>query len=369
MSVLPEHTEDSVKHMMSTQEYVTDVESCEFTYKWTIKKFSQYTSGTIESSKFSSRFSDFNDVWTLTINPNKVGQRDRRDYDGYYEYYDSNGDILKPEKYVSVQLKLKLFNATLPLFATCKISIHPDFSKNIECGFDVFSTESEWMDYITRADLLKSSDIYLQDGDLKISCTMTISREQKKNSDVISTFKSTPQLSADLKKLLLNEQSADVTIKVGKKSFRVIKGILAVRSPIFAAMFNHEQFKENKKSEVVIEDIQEHVFEEFLHYIYTDETKNVNKIPMELLEVAKKYQVERLENICEEVIHGTINSDNVLSILVFSNKYNVEELNEKCLEFIKKNLQDVLSKETFQVYKKNHPEVFVSVLETVAGIK
>ncbi|XP_044006010.1 speckle-type POZ protein B-like [Aphidius gifuensis] len=276
MSVLAGPTEDSAKHILPEQEYVTDMETCEFTYKWTIKKFN-------------------------------------------YDY-------------------------------------------------DHFPRENEWMSYIARTTLLQSSDKYLQNDELKVSCTMTISKEQKKNPGVISIFNLTPQLSEDLKKLLSNEQSADVTIKVGEKSFRVIKGILAARSPVFAAMFDHEQYKENKNSEVVIEDIEEDVFTEFLHYIYTDDTKNVNKMPMELLEVAEKYQVDRLKNICERIICGTINADNVTSVLIFSDKFNVGQLNKKCLEFIKTNLRAVLSKDSFQAYKKTHPEVFINVLASVAGI-
>ncbi|XP_044019427.1 protein roadkill-like [Aphidius gifuensis] len=149
----------------------------------------------------------------------------------------------------------------------------------------------------------------------------------------------TQKLSADLKELLLNEQLSDVTIQVGKKSFPVIRGILAVRSPVFAAMFK------------------------FLHFIYTGESPNVAKMPMDLLAVAEKYQVDCLKNVCEKVIGKRINFDNVASILVCSDSYNLEILNDKCLEFMKNNLQSVLSSETFKVEKKKHSEFFLSVLE------
>ncbi|XP_044010141.1 speckle-type POZ protein-like B [Aphidius gifuensis] len=345
-------TQSSIKHIMAKQEYVTDnMETCEFTYEWTIKNFIQYISGTIESSNFSSHFSDFNDVWILKIDPNKdLGTS------GYQM------------KYMSVQLKLQSFNSTSRLFTKCKILIDPDIVKDEEYEFDKFPKESSWINCISRTDLSKYSGKYLQNDELKISCTMTISRERKNNSPVMSTFIPKPELNIDLKKLLITEQSADVTVNVGQKSFRVIKGILAARSPVFDAMFDHKQFKENKESEVIIEDIEEDVFEEFLHYIYTEETENVNKIPMELLAVAEKYQVDRLKKICEEIICGTINSDNVSSMLIFSDKYNVEKLKKKCLEFIKTNLQAVLSKEAYRDLKKKHPGVFLSVLEAIADV-
>ncbi|XP_044010256.1 speckle-type POZ protein-like B [Aphidius gifuensis] len=169
-----------------------------------------------------------------------------------------------------------------------------------------------------------------------------MSKKLTKNSVVISTsnatLNATQQLSEDWKNLLLSEQSADVTIRVGQKPFRAIKGILGARSPVFAAMFDHEKLKES-------------------------ETPNIDKMPRELLAVAEKYQVESLKNICEEVICKTIVLDNVASILVFSDRYNLEKLNQKCLEFMKRNLRAVMSNKTFQVQKKKYPEIFVGVLE------
>ncbi|XP_044010257.1 speckle-type POZ protein-like A [Aphidius gifuensis] len=194
-----------------------------------------------------------------------------------------------------------------------------------------------------------------------------MSKKLTDNSAAVSTLNATlnatPQLSLDWKKLLLSEKSADVTIHVGQKTFRVIKGILGARSPVFSAMFDHEQLKENEKNEVIIEDIDEGVFEEFLHYIYTGESPNIDKMPKELLAVADKYQVDCLKNICEEVICKTIIFDNVASIFVFSDRHNLEKLNKKCLEFMKKNLLTVMSNEEFQVQKKKYPELFVGVLE------
>ncbi|XP_044010264.1 speckle-type POZ protein-like B [Aphidius gifuensis] len=156
---------------------------------------------------------------------------------------------------------------------------------------------------------------------------------------------------------------SDVIIQVGQKSFRAIKGILAVRSPVFSAMFNHKEFKENEKKKIVIEDIKEDVFEEFLHYIYTDESPNISKMPMELLAVAGKYQVNCLKNTCEKIICKTINFDNVANVFVCSDRYNLKKLNRKCFEFMKRNLRDVMVNKTFQVYKKKYPEIFVGVLE------
>ncbi|XP_044019426.1 speckle-type POZ protein-like A [Aphidius gifuensis] len=142
---------------------------------------------------------------------------------------------------------------------------------------------------------LLKAECEISNKDDDILCTCGTHRFNQSPQIVI--FNATQQLSADLKKLLSNEQLSDVTIQVGQKSFPAIKGILAVRSPVFFAMFSHEQLKENQKNEVVIEDIDEDVFEEFLYFIYTGKSLNIEKMPMELLAVAEKYQVDYLKNI------------------------------------------------------------------------
>ncbi|XP_044005617.1 speckle-type POZ protein B-like [Aphidius gifuensis] len=339
MSVLAGPNQDSIKLIMSNR-----METCEFTYEWTIENFRQRTEKVIIiSPSISSHYSNFNDKWILKI------------YPSYTDWEISS--------YVFVDLQLQSFNNTSQLQTKCKISINNRNEITKEYNFSKFPQQITWNNYILCSDLLNQMNGYLQNDELKICCTIIMSKKLTNKSDVISTFNRTQQLSIDLKKLLLNKKSADVTIQVGQKSFRAIKGILAVRSPVFAAMFDHEQFKENEKDEVVIEDVEEDVFEEFLHFIYTDESPKTNKMPMELVAVAEKYQVNCLKNICEEVIYETINFDNIASILVCSDKYNLKKLNDKCLKFMKKNLRAVLLNETFQVDQKKHPEVFLSVLQ------
>ncbi|XP_044010299.1 speckle-type POZ protein-like [Aphidius gifuensis] len=339
----------------SNRDYVTDMENCEFTYEWTIRNFREFWYDAIESPIFSSHYADFNDKWILKFYP--------------YEMDDDDQD----PSFFSVELQLKSFNYT-SLKTKCKISIDNKNEITMEHNFCKFGEKITWNKYISETDLIvKKEDRYNRvkhtpkqyndNNDLKIRCTITMPRKLTNSSGGISSFDAKQQLIKDWKKLLLNEKSADVTIQVGQKSFRAIKGILAVRSPVFAAMFDHEQFKENENNDVVIEDIEEDVFEEFLHYIYTGESLKVGKMPMELLAVAEKYQVNCLKNICEVIICETINVDNVASIVVCSDRYNLKKLHEKCLEFMKKNLQAVISNKTFQVYKKKYPEIFVGVLE------
>ncbi|XP_044019422.1 speckle-type POZ protein-like B [Aphidius gifuensis] len=309
-------THGSMNLVMSKQNYVTGMETCEFTYEWKIKNFSEWNHKIIESPSFSSHFSDFKDNWTLKI-------------------YRGTCNILGDDRlYKAVDLQIQSFNNTSHLQTECKMSINNKNEQTRKYDFKKFLQRITWDRYILTSNLLEPNNGYLQNDELKICCTITMSKKRMNNSDVISTFDATQQLSADLKKILLTKQLSDVTIQVGQKSFPAIKGILGARK--------------NQKNEVVIEDIDEDVFEEFLLFIYTDKSPNIEKMPMELLAAAEKYQVDCLKNACEKVICGTINLNNVASLLVISDKYNLEILNENCLEFMKKNLRAVWSNETFK---------------------
>ncbi|XP_044012401.1 speckle-type POZ protein-like [Aphidius gifuensis] len=341
MSVPAGSTQDSLK-LVSKQDYVTSMETCEFTYEWTIKNFNPLSREKTISPSFSSHHSDFNDKWILEIKP--------------------NGKSLFDNTLVLVDLQLQSFNNTSQLQTKCKISINNENGLIKEYNFSKFPEKITWD--IPRSTFLSALHISFGGQNThKIFCTIIMSKKQIDKFNEILTVNTTPKLSEDWKKLLLSEKSADVTFQVGQKSFRAIKGILAIRSPVFAAMFDHEEFKENKKNEVVIDDIDEDVFEEFLHYIYTDESPNVDKMTMELLAVADKYQVDSLKNICEGIICRKIDFENVASKFVFSDKYNLKKLNKKSLEFMKPNLRAVLLNKTFQAHQKKYPQVFVSVLQ------
>ncbi|XP_044010260.1 speckle-type POZ protein-like [Aphidius gifuensis] len=308
-------THDSIEILMSKQNYLTGKETCKFKYKWTIENFSQLAiTEAITSPSFSSHHSDFGDEWILEINQNEATASDD-DSESDDDSSDSESDDTESDDpdsddaesvngYVSMELQLQSFHALKNplqlLQAKCKLSIEGRQTITKEHCFNNIHEKISYDKYISRSKLLDLSNRYLKNDKLKICCTITMSKKITKNSAVVSTLNSTSQWSEDWKKLLLNKLSADVTIQVGQKSFHAIKGILAV---------------------------------------------------------------DHLKNICEDVIGKMINFDNVASILVCSDTYNLKKLNQACSKFMKKNLQVILLNENFKVYKEKHPKVFVSFFE------
>ncbi|XP_044010250.1 uncharacterized protein LOC122853907 [Aphidius gifuensis] len=233
-------TQDPVKLLKSNRDYVTGMETCEFTYEWTINGV-EYDPKEIKSPKFSSHYSDFNDEWVLKIDPN-------------------NSKLIRRMTCVPMQLQPTSFSG-----------FNDTSQLQTKYGVKFFVNEKEWDrtqtkdDYTAiftdklskkvylRIDFFGSltlkgllNDKLLQKLQFKICCIIKMSKKLTNNSDVTSKFTATQQLSADLEKLLLNDKSTDFTIKVGQKSFRAIKGILEARSPVFAAIVNNVNEMNNK---------------------------------------------------------------------------------------------------------------------------
>ena len=95
------------------------------------------------------------------------------------------------------------------------------------------------------------------------------------------------QASKDFETLFEDDKFSDVTFVVGAKEFKGHKNILAARSPVFAAMFEHD-FIEKQESKVLITDVSEDAFEQLLRYIYTFKCPDLEQFASDLFSAADK---------------------------------------------------------------------------------
>ena len=109
----------------------------------------------------------------------------------------------------------------------------------------------------------------------------------KEQKVIVNQESSFLQASKDYEAFLENGKFTDVILVVGTKDFKAHKYILAARSPVFAAMFEHDCI-EKKESKVDIIDVSEGAFEQFLRYIYTATTPDLDQYASELLSAADK---------------------------------------------------------------------------------
>ena len=133
---------------------------------------------------------------------------------------------------------------------------------------------------------------------------------------------------------------SDVSFNIGGRQFPAHKSILAAKSEVFEAMFQHPT-KENFTNPIEIEDIEPDVFHELLRFIYTGRlsTTAMESMAVGLLIAADKYFLEELKVKCENYLVRQMTPGNCREIL--SNEHLPDsaksELKELATHFLSLN--------------------------------
>lgn len=95
--------------------------------------------------------------------------------------------------------------------------------------------------------------------------------------------------------LLESGTLSDFTVVVGdgdkeqqQQQIPVHRERLAACSPVFAAMFRHEDTREAQGKKVMIPDVPAEVFKDFLQFVYTGVKPKCGRLTTELLTLADK---------------------------------------------------------------------------------
>ena len=189
---------------------------------------------------------------------------------------------------------------------------------------------------------------------LTIHCDITILDEQiGMNNHQIPNC----QLPDDIVAMLETRKFCDVKLMVNCKEFHAHKFMLAARSSVFAAMFEREMAEKNN-STIEIINIDNEVFEEVLRYIYTGKILSLTiEMAIELLVVAKKYDLNGLIIICEVFIDKNITMDNVADVLIVADKHCSRLLKVQAVKFINMHTIGVMNTNGFKSMCKSHPHL------------
>jgi hypothetical protein len=137
---------------------------------------------------------------------------------------------------------------------------------------------------------------------------------------------------AHLKDLFLSGKHADATIRASGKEFKVHKIVLS-RSEVFERMLSGEA-KEAQSGVITIKDIKHEVLEDFLLFLYCDETPNIKEYAVELMLAADKYMVKDLVKRCAQYLMININTENYDDIIITADKLHEEALRENAIDFV-----------------------------------
>ena len=145
--------------------------------------------------------------------------------------------------------------------------------------------------------------------------------------------------------------------------------ILATRSSVFAAMFQHDM-KESTTGKVYIQDVQLNIFTELLHYIYSGRTKTeINEDTAQPLYIAAdKYYIEDLKKECVHFLVSSIKVENIIRLLVWAHLHLVDELKTKAFKFIAKHGKAVCQLDDWANLMKQYPELCLLATRYIMGI-
>ena len=95
---------------------------------------------------------------------------------------------------------------------------------------------------------------------------------------------------------MIDEATADFTLKTNTKSFRIHKLIFGVRSCVFQAMVQ-TNMAEAQVGEAIIEDLDDKTLEEMIHFIHTGRLSGRQFGKVSLLYAAMKYKLDSLQGL------------------------------------------------------------------------
>lgn len=143
-----------------------------------------------------------------------------------------------------------------------------------------------------------------------------------------------------------SEQLCDVSIKVGKNIFKAHKLILSACCPYFRAMFTQEM-AESRQNEVTIQDVDEHAMELLIDFAYTAVIKIDESNVQTILPAACILQLQEIQDACCEFLKKQLDPSNCLGIKFFADTHACHDLLHVSELYALHNFQDVIESEEF----------------------
>jgi hypothetical protein len=225
----------------------------------------------------------------------------------------------------------------------------------IDTQFIVYKRGKGWAfnQYITRD---KLAEDLLSNRDLKLRFVI----------EIIDFFQNIEnRVINDLQKLVNNKELSHFLFIVHNKELFAHKNILSVRSKVFEAMFDNHMIESHSNQN--IDDIESHVFEQLLTFIYTANAPKAQSMAHKLIAAAQKYEILDLKDICEDFIFKDLTNENAIQSLLIADKYNANKILNKIIEFIANNFQSILNISVIEWEKfiVENPKLVTKIFKTI----
>lgn len=124
----------------------------------------------------------------------------------------------------------------------------------------------------------------------------------------------------------------DVALITSKRIFRCHKCLLATVSDVFRRMF--EDATNTLPAIDLSMQFDAKTVEDFVNFIYTEETPNISETALKLLEFAEHFQIKSLRSRCEKFLLENLSTENAHALYYKARSCNATLLKEKALELL-----------------------------------
>ncbi|KAK6156025.1 hypothetical protein DH2020_010273 [Rehmannia glutinosa] len=158
----------------------------------------------------------------------------------------------------------------------------------------------------------------------------------------------------------------DIQVQPGNNepSIPAHRALLASRSSIFRNILDSDECKAPPINQTItLPELNHEELESLLEFLYSGNLpkEKVEKHVYSLSIAADKYEIPFLQKFCEHQMLGTLNSSNALDILEISDTCSNQSLKETALNYIVRNMEDVVFSARFDVFALKNPHLTVQI--------
>lgn len=137
----------------------------------------------------------------------------------------------------------------------------------------------------------------------------------------------------------------------------------AARSDIFKNMLDSDGCKAPPNDTITLPELNYEEVECLLEFLYSGSLpkEKAEKHVYSLSIAADKYNIPFLQKFCEQQMLGSLNSSNVLDMLEISDVCSNQSLKETALNFIVRNMEELVFSSRFDAFALKNPHLTVQI--------
>ncbi|XP_049772536.1 CARD- and ANK-domain containing inflammasome adapter protein-like [Schistocerca cancellata] len=182
---------------------------------------------------------------------------------------------------------------------------------------------------------------------------------------MLATKKVQETAAVDLGALLDESDGAIVILVAGQTRLVAHRAVLAARSPVFAAMFQHDTL-EASTGEVSITDMEGPVLRQLLSYTYTLQAPRLSGLTPQTLAAADKYGLSALKAACEQQLATQLTVENAAATAALAVRHCCPSLTPASVAFIKDHNFRVMATQGWADMMRSHTEDLIEVSRLLA---